>query len=118
MKEKSENEQRTVIRTDFQTPAEWAPQSTDIQRFRLEHDDPEYTKVLERFNLTMAGKYEIIRIERIQNKRWYTAYKTFLDYSQQLETEEYLFHGCPKTSADMIINTCFNRSFAGVNGKK
>lgn len=116
--ERSNDDQRRVIRTDFQAPPEWALQSTDIQRFRLESVDPEYIEVLKRFNQTMSGRCTIIRIERIQNKRWYTAYKTFRDYSQQIETEAFLFHGCPKTSADMIINTCFNRSFAGVNGKE
>lgn len=31
--------------------------------------------------------------------------------------ERSLFHGCTNDSADKIITECFNRSFAGVNGK-
>ena len=92
-------------------------QSTDTQRFRLDPNDPEYMGVLHRFNQTMCRRYTIIRIDRIQNKRWFTAYRTFRDYSKKEATEESMFHGCPKTSADMIINSCFNRSFAGVNGE-
>lgn len=117
MMEISEHGKRGVSRTDFQAPSNWAPQSNDIQRFHLDPDDPEYIRVLDRFNQTMRGKYRIIRIDRIQNKRWFTAYRTFRDYSKKEHTEESLFHGCPKTSADMIINSCFNRSFAGVNGE-
>ncbi len=32
--------------------------------------------------------------------------------------ERLLFHGCLGTSANQIIQECFNRSFAGVNGMK
>lgn len=64
----------------------------------------------------MQGKYVDIQIDRIQNQRWYLAYKNFKKYSGQKQTEELLFHGCAETSVDMIIHSCFNRSFAGVNG--
>lgn len=31
--------------------------------------------------------------------------------------ERQLFHGCSSVSADQIITSCFNRTFAGINGK-
>ena len=108
---------RRVIRKDIHMPSNWAPQSEDVIRCLLDDDDSDYIKVVTQFNQTMAGKYAWIQIERIQNQRWYTAYKAFRHYSKQKETERLLFHGCAETSADMIIHSCFNRSFAGVNGK-
>lgn len=99
-------------------PPHWAPQSEDVTRCVLNNNDSDYATVRARFDETMLGKYKWIHIERIQNQRWYTAYKTFRHYSKKKETEQLLFHGCPGTSADMIIHSCFNRSFAGVNGKQ
>jgi hypothetical protein len=68
----------------------------------------------------MKGKYkEIIRIERIQNERWYMQYLAHSrDFKQRLseDTEKRLYHGCPDVAANSIIEDCFNRSFAGVNG--
>ena len=98
-------------------PSNWAAQSEDVIRCFLDDRDSDYIKVVTQFNQTMAGKYTWIQVERIQNQRWYTAYKAFKHYSKQKDTEQLLFHGCPETSADMIIHSCFNRSFAGVNGK-
>jgi Poly(ADP-ribose) polymerase catalytic domain len=109
--------QRRIFRKDFHVPSNWIHQSEDVVRCRLNVSDDEYSKVLSQFNETMAGRYREIQIDRIQNQRWYTAYKAFRRYSKQKELEQCLFHGCPETSAEMIIHSCFNRSFAGVNGK-
>jgi hypothetical protein len=110
--------QRRIIRKDFHLPSNWIHQSEDVIRCLLNVNDSEYTNVLTQFDQTMSGKYSWIQIERIQNQRWYTAYKAFRHYSKQKNTEQRLFHGCLTTSADMIIHSCFNRSFAGVNGKQ
>ncbi|CAF1477889.1 unnamed protein product, partial [Rotaria sordida] len=62
---------------------------------------------------------KIIRIERIQNEAWYIQY---LAHSREFQTrineinEKRLYHGCPEASANKIIESWFNRSFAGVNG--
>lgn len=117
MKETSTAGERDVMREDFRPPDHWTPQEDDITRIRLREEDADYINMLNRFNQTMLGKYSCIRIERIQNKRWYTAYASFRRYFKKTKTEEFLFHGCPETSAETIINSCFNRSFAGVNGK-
>jgi hypothetical protein len=62
---------------------------------------------------------EIIKLERIQNERWYMQYIAHRkDFRKRLgmDTEKRLYHGCPEIPADAIIKDCFNRSFAGVNG--
>ena len=66
----------------------------------------------------MANKYRgIIRIDRIQNKPWFMQYNSYKSFSSQQDTERQLFHGCPQQSALLIMNSFFNRSFAGVNGQ-
>ncbi len=69
----------------------------------------------------MKGKYtQIVRIERIQNTRWYMQYLAHhTDFKRRLnmDTEKNLYHGCPQQAANSIIEDGFNRSFAGVNGK-
>lgn len=117
MSEVCGNRQRRIIRKDVNLPSNWVHQSDDVARYRLDVNDAEYVQVLSQFNETMAGRYTEVQIERIQNQRWYTAYKAFRHYSKQKELEQHLFHGCPETSAEMIIHSCFNRSFAGVNGE-
>jgi hypothetical protein len=107
----------TVFRRDFHLPSKWLDQSDNVVRCPLDANDNEFVTVLAQFNQTMSGKYTQIQIERIQNLRWYTAYSGFKKFSKQKETQQLLFHGCPETSADMIIYSCFNRSFAGVNGE-
>ena len=68
----------------------------------------------------MKGKNtQIIRIERIQNERWYMQYLAHRkEFKKRLgvDTEKRLYHGCPEAPANSIIQDCFNRSFAGVNG--
>jgi hypothetical protein len=68
----------------------------------------------------MKGKYtQIILIERIQNERWYIQYLAqSRDYKKRLnrDTEKRLYHGCPDSAASLIIENCFDRSFAGKNG--
>ena len=73
------------------------------------------------FDQAMKDKYtQIIRIERIQNERWYMQYLAHSkDFEKrlQMDTERRLYHGCPEVASDSIIEDGFNRSFAGVNGK-
>ena len=69
----------------------------------------------------MKGKYtQIVRIERIQNERWYIQY---LAHRHQFytrlneDTERRLYHGCPESAVNPILEHCFDRSFAGVHGE-
>ncbi len=81
----------------------------------------EYKSIVNNFDQAMNGKYsKIIQIERIQNERWYMQYLAHIrDFKKRLstDTEKRLYHGCPQKAANLIIEDCFNRSFAGVNGK-
>jgi hypothetical protein len=80
----------------------------------------EYKAIVTNFDETMKGKYtQIIQVERIQNERWYTQYSAHSrDFKKRLivDTERRLYHGCPHEATSLIIEDCFNRSFAGVNG--
>ncbi|CAF4545762.1 unnamed protein product, partial [Didymodactylos carnosus] len=64
---------------------------------------------------------QIIKIERIQNERWYKKYAAHReDFYQRYRKhhtnlEKLLFHGCLETSALQIIQDGFDRSHAGVN---
>ncbi|UJR16757.1 hypothetical protein I4U23_003657 [Adineta vaga] len=80
----------------------------------------EYKLIINQFDETMKGKYtKIIQLERIQNERWQMQYLAhWKDFRKRLNenTEKLLYHGCPESAAKLIIEDCFNRSFAGVNG--
>lgn len=90
-------------------------------RFVVPTDTDEYKSIVTNFDQAMNGKYsKIIQIERIQNERWYMQYLAHVrDFRKRLnkDTEKRLYHGCPEQAAHLIVEDCFNRSFAGVNGK-
>ncbi|CAF1260034.1 unnamed protein product, partial [Didymodactylos carnosus] len=101
-----------------QLPDTW--EQSDSKRVSLKINSSEYISILQQFNNTMTGKYtQIIKIERIQNERWWRQYAVERDeYKRKFPTLNYekaLFHGCPNDSANLIIEQCFNRSFAGAN---
>ncbi|CAF4224636.1 unnamed protein product [Rotaria socialis] len=105
---------------DSTLPETWEGSDQNCKRVTLQPSSNEYQDVLARFHATMLGKYlQIVKIERIQNERWYKQYDAHReDFKRRYPNtvERLLFHGCPSTSADQIIQECFNRSFAGVNG--
>ncbi|CAF5154278.1 unnamed protein product, partial [Rotaria magnacalcarata] len=104
---------------DSTLPEMWEDSDQNCKRITLQSSSKEYQDVLARFHVTMLGKYlQIVKIERIQNERWYKQYDAHReDFKRRYPNidERLLFHGCPSTSADQIIQECFNRSFAGVN---
>jgi hypothetical protein len=54
----------------------WEPSDQNCKRITLQSSSPEYQDVLAQFHVTMLGKYsQIIKIERIQNERWYKQVK-------------------------------------------
>ncbi|CAF1040612.1 unnamed protein product [Didymodactylos carnosus] len=114
--------QRHVTRTDFEKPPNWALHFGNTWRFPLHPQLPDYNLVLNKFKETMdSSKYaQVILIERLQIKRWYTGYQAHKkDFQERLkiDTEKFLFHGCPEASADLIIQSNhFNRSFVGKHG--
>jgi hypothetical protein len=94
---------RRVIRKDFHMPSHWVHQSEDVIRHLLNVNDSDYINVLTQFNQTMSGKYTWIQIERIQNQRWYTAYKAFRHYSKQKDTEQVLYMELEFISQRMLL---------------
>ena len=76
--------------------------------------------IINKFDQAMKGKYkEIVKLEHIQNERQFMQYLAHSkDFKKRLgnNTEERLYHGCPDTAANSIIQDCFNRSIVGVNG--
>lgn len=110
--------QRKISRhTNIDLPTHWDPQTEAVATFPLLINSSEYIKVRALFDQTMVGKYTtIVKIDRIQNKQWYIQYNSYKSFSPKKHTEKTLFHGCAKKSAELIINSFFNRSFAGVNG--
>lgn len=110
---------RQVMRqTAAGIPSTWQIQAESVAQFSVKTDSLECKGILALFNQTMANKYtEIVHLYRIQNKKWYMQYNTYKQFSQKMNTERKLFHGCDKKSAQLIINSFFNRSFAGINGQ-
>ncbi|CAF1460980.1 unnamed protein product, partial [Rotaria sp. Silwood1] len=103
-----------------QLPTTWEKSTGNQLRFVVSTNSEEYKSVFKDFNKAMKGKYtEIIKIERIQNERWllqYLAHSRDFKKRLRIDTEKRLYHGCPEKAANSIIQDCFNRSFAGVNG--
>ena len=114
----SNQKQREISRhTAVDLPPHWDVQTEHVAKFEVQIDSTEYNEVLALFNQTIATNCaKILRIERIQNKQWYVQYNSYKNFSPRQNTERKLFHGCPQRSAELIINSFFNRSFAGVNG--
>lgn len=101
-------------------PNYWTQSEDGQLRFQVPVGSKEYTDICTNFNVTMSGKYQqILMIERIQNKHWYLQYIIHSDaFREKLktDTEKRLFHGCSEESSAQIINSFFNRSFAGRHG--
>ncbi len=102
-------------------PSTWEKPAENKIRFVVPNTSDEYRLILTNFDQTMKGKYtQIIRLERIQNERWYIQYLAHSrDFKKRLntDTEKRLYHGCPEQAANSIIEGGFNRSYAGINGK-
>ncbi|CAF1359103.1 unnamed protein product [Adineta steineri] len=102
-------------------PSTWIQSTENKVRVIVSINTNEYKSIVTNFDQAMKGKYtQVIQIERIQNERWYMQYLAHCrDFRKRLkiDTEKRLYHGCPEKAADLIIGDCFNRSFAGVNGK-
>lgn len=104
----------------FKLPSIWQRGGDDQFRFIVPKGTDEYNAIIGKFDEEMKGNYgEILKLERIQNERWYMQYMAhWRHFKKRLneDTEKRLYHGCLETSTDPIIQDCFNRSFAGVNG--
>ncbi|CAF3369067.1 unnamed protein product [Rotaria sp. Silwood2] len=104
----------------YQLPSTWEKSRQHKNRFRLSTTTNEYTSIVSSFDQAMKEKYtQIIKIERVQNERWYMQYlahKEDFERRLKMDTEVSLYHGCSEQAAHSIIEDCFNRSFAAVHG--
>ncbi|CAF3698920.1 unnamed protein product [Rotaria sp. Silwood1] len=105
---------------DYQLPSTWQKTNENKLKFILSKNTNEYNSISAKFEAAMKGHYKrLIKIERIQNERWFMQYLAHrADFIKRLnkDTEKSLYHGCCEQAANLIIEDCFNRSFAGVNG--
>ncbi|CAF3619339.1 unnamed protein product [Rotaria sordida] len=105
---------------EFHLPATWQISKENKIRLIVSKDTDEYKSVFNRFDEAMKKQYKkIIKIERIQNERWFMQYMAhWTDFKKRLnkDTEKHLYHGCREEAANLIMEDCFNRSFAGVHG--
>ena len=99
-------------------PLNWQIQMDSVAQFPVKVDSSEYKEILALFDKTMRNKYtDIVYLYRIQNKQWYMQFNTYKQFSPKQNTERKLFHGCKEESTKLIINSFFNRSFAGIHGQ-
>ncbi|XP_055358541.1 protein mono-ADP-ribosyltransferase PARP14-like isoform X2 [Betta splendens] len=105
---------------DFTLPLYWdnmtASETTKV--VVLQPSSAEYQTVKEAFKRTV--KKTVTKIERVQNihlRRAYEALKKQISDKTKLENggEKLLYHGTSKDNCSSIMNTGFNRSFAGQN---
>ena len=105
---------------DYHLPLTWQLSKEDKLQTVVPEGTEEYKTIHTNFHQAIAGDCKkVIKIERIQNERWYMQYLAHSNEFQKRlnkNTEKILYHGCPEAAADSIIRDCFNRSFAGVNG--
>ncbi|CAF1389947.1 unnamed protein product [Adineta steineri] len=95
-----------------------SPFTKNLTRYSLNINTEEYRFVADNFYKTLSS-YQIIKIERIQNRRWYRQYEVHKDDFIErygTSTEQWLFHDelrCRQSdSAEAIILDCFSRSHA------
>ncbi|CAF1149153.1 unnamed protein product [Adineta steineri] len=105
---------------DYEFPSAWQNSKQNQIKLLVPKNTEEFKSIAINFDTAMKGNYtEIVKIERIQNERWYMQYLAHCkDFKKRLsqDTENRLYHGCPQVAANSIMDDCFNRSFAGVNG--
>ncbi|KAM3590808.1 uncharacterized protein V6R79_016936 [Siganus canaliculatus] len=107
--------------SDFTLPLYWDNMAAgeNMKTFELQSSSPEYKTVKEAFKRTV--KQTVLKIERVQNIRLRHAYETQKkQISNKNRTEggafeKALYHGTTQDNCTSIMNTGFNRSFAGQN---
>ncbi|CAF1160141.1 unnamed protein product [Adineta steineri] len=106
--------------TDDTLPSTWESTTGNKICFIVPRTSNECKTIAADFRRSMQrSDKEIIKIERIQNPRWYKQYLVHREDFRKThgnDTEKVLYHGCPENAAYAIAVDCFNRSFAGKNG--
>ncbi|CAF1432607.1 unnamed protein product [Adineta steineri] len=124
-KQKKSNSQTSI--EDSTIPSTWEKTSDTYNlRVNVPVNSSEGQAVLLDFHRTMTNydSYSrIIRIERVQNERWFLQYqihKSEFHRRLQQDTEQRLFHGCAggESAVKSIVEYGFNRSLAGTKHGK
>ena len=104
----------------YQVPSTGEDFTGDQLRHLVLKSTNEYKSIIDNSDTTIKREYkEIVKLERIQNERWYMQYRVHSKYFRKrlnTDTEKRLYHGCPKVATNAIVHDGFNRSYAGVNG--
>ncbi|KAM3590699.1 uncharacterized protein V6R79_014561 [Siganus canaliculatus] len=108
--------------SDFTLPLYWDNMAAgeNMKTFELQSSSPEYKTVKEAFK--RAATQTVLKIERIQNIhlcRAYEAQKKRISDKNRIQSgafEKLLYHGTSQDSCTSIMNTGFNRRFAGQHG--
>ncbi|KAK3094887.1 hypothetical protein FSP39_007507 [Pinctada imbricata] len=117
----------TVIRRSkvdgTELPSNWTrmDDKENVSVVQLQATDPEYQKVVKDFTTSAGGgMYNIVKVERIQNKMLYHQYaakKSLLDKQNpvSVQNEMTLWHGTAFDAIPSINTYGFNRSYCGKN---
>ncbi|XP_047450366.1 protein mono-ADP-ribosyltransferase PARP14-like [Mugil cephalus] len=110
---------RIESQTALELPDTWEPMHDEVfKKVELQPNSPEYQTVAAGFKHTT--KYDIVKIERVQNLYQWHAYSLFkqriLAKNGVAEIgEKSLYHGTSAESCDCIEKGTFDRSFAGTH---
>ncbi|KAM3590465.1 uncharacterized protein V6R79_010317 [Siganus canaliculatus] len=107
--------------SDFTLPLYWDNMAAgeNMKTFELQPSSPEYKRVKEAFKRTVTKT--VLKIQRVQNihlRHAYEVQKKGIDDKNRTkggEFEMFLYHGTTQDNCTSIMNTGFNRSFAGQN---
>ncbi|XP_032355071.1 protein mono-ADP-ribosyltransferase PARP14 isoform X1 [Etheostoma spectabile] len=100
-------------------PTQWEPMNGEVlKKVELHPNSPEYKNVAKGFLKT--AKYNILKIERVQNVYLWNAYSVFRqrlnDKNGQADLgEKSLYHGTSDQSCNCIEKNGFDRSYAGAH---
>lgn len=117
-----------VIRRDllkdetFEAPSNWSKMKDNehVAVETLSSTDNEYQTVVQKFHQSSQASYNIVKVERIQNRTLYQQYvakKKLMDSENKPgnQNETTLWHGTAGNAKDSINTYGFNRSYCGKN---
>ncbi|XP_041841507.1 protein mono-ADP-ribosyltransferase PARP14-like isoform X2 [Melanotaenia boesemani] len=113
---------RSESKTALELPSNWEPMYGEIfKRVELQSNSPEYKNVAKHFLKT--AKYNICKIERVQNLYLWHAYSVCLQRilakngAAELG-EKFLYHGTSAESCHCIERDRFDRGYAGAHAAR
>ena len=97
-------------------PEHWQANDADklVQLFDVAKSSAEYKEVHDICGFRFVTRYEIRRLQRIQNPSLWASYRAYRE-SKKEPNEIWAVHGSDKDSLDNISANGFNRSYNGKN---